>query len=181
MLASYSATENSSASACLLRLSFFRQETFYYQKCGKYYYATVALLYIFIDNTLYISVQDDDNAFPSFPIPPNTLKQRLNCKNLVLLRYCFWTPLVTSECVLVVDAWDQHRADLTSVQKTLHITQEKLLHQTKLCKQQVRLDMRNLLRIQHVRDPRPAFLVARPPPQTSKQRDPGAFPQKIEA
>lgn len=108
---------------------------------------TLLLRYILIDNTLYISVYDDDNAFLSFPIPPNTLKQRLNCKNLVLLRYCFWIPLVTSECVLFVDAWDQHRADLTSVQKTLHITQEKLLHQTKLCKQQVRLDMRNQLRI----------------------------------
>lgn len=91
---------------CVLRLSFFRQETFYYQKCGKYYYATVALLYIFIDNTLYISVQDDDNAFPSFPSSPNTLKQRLNCKNLVLLRYiiqnvfCLQMPGTNTEPIL---------------------------------------------------------------------------------
>ncbi|KAG8288003.1 hypothetical protein J6590_025341 [Homalodisca vitripennis] len=38
---------------------------------------------------------------------------------------------------LLQSAWEQHRADISSVQKTLHTTQEKLLHQTKLCKQQM--------------------------------------------
>ncbi|XP_054260732.1 blastoderm-specific protein 25D [Macrosteles quadrilineatus] len=38
---------------------------------------------------------------------------------------------------LLQNAWDQHRLDLSSIQKTLHTTQEKLIHQTKLCKQQM--------------------------------------------